>query len=159
MANKTSKPVTIEDARIIFRNFSGKPGQYNLTGRRTFSVVLQESIALAMKNDGWNIKPLRKRDEDEEQRYHLPIEVRFDHYPPKIIQISGHRKIPLTIDTIGMLDWADISRVDMAISPREWEPGRIKAYLKTMYVTVEEDEFEARYAELDGPLGDEDMPF
>ena len=37
------------------------------------------------------------------------------------------------------------SNVDIIIRPYEWAPGAIKAYVKTMYVTIEEDELEQKY--------------
>lgn len=160
--SKTIKPVVIEDAKIIFRNFSGKTDKYNTTGKRTFSVIIPEQSALAMQRDGWNVKPLKMRDGDVEQRYHLPVEVRFSNRPPKIVQVSGNRHINLTEDMVSVLDWADISACDISISPRVWgDPGneRVKAYLRTMLVTIEEDELEARIRDMDFAGDDEDTPF
>ncbi len=60
-----SKRFQIEDARLIFRNFTGKEGQYNNEGARNFSVILTDDVAVEMLRDGWNVKYLEPREEGE----------------------------------------------------------------------------------------------
>lgn len=156
--------LTIRDAKIIFRNFSGKATNYTPEGRRTFSVLIDdEELVNALRCDGWNVKILRKRNPDDSQHYHIPVAVFYGNYPPSVTMISGRTKTLLDESTIQLLDWADIEKVDLTIRPRPYEAaGRkgIKAYLKTMYVTVQEDELAADYADLDAPGSDEeDMSF
>ena len=56
----------IEDARIIFRNFEGRPGRYNQEGRKNFGVVIEDqAVADQLTAEDWNIKVLEPRDEDE----------------------------------------------------------------------------------------------
>lgn len=150
--------ITIRDARIIFRNFSGKPTQYTPEGRRAFSVVIDdERFAETLKEDGWNVKPLKQRDPDEPIHYQLPVAVFFGNFPPTIKLRSGDNMTDITEETVGSLDWAEIQKVDLTIRPRMYESaGRkgVKAYLKTMIVTVEEDELLSEYNNVD-----DDVPF
>ena len=62
---KQNATVLLEDARIGFRNFSGKEGPYNRSGDRNFSLFLEPDIAKAMEEDGWNIRYLTPRDEGD----------------------------------------------------------------------------------------------
>ena len=48
--------ITIENARIGFRNFSGKEGKYNPKGARNFCVFLAKEDAENLEQEGWNIK-------------------------------------------------------------------------------------------------------
>ena len=142
------RPIVMEDARIMFRNFSGKGNRYNREGSRNFCVVIPEESYDDFSEPGWNIKELKPRDEGDEPLKYTQIIVNYLNSPPKIVLVSGKKKTILDEETVGILDWADITHVDLIINPYVWEindASGIKGYVKTMYVTVYEDEFESRY--------------
>lgn len=146
--------VLMEGVRIIFRNFAGKEGQYNREGDRNFSVLLDDKVATAMAEDNWNVKWLRPRNEDEEEtpQAYLPVSVNFKGRPPRIVLITSRGRTNLDEDSIEMLDWADILNVDLIVRPYEWTVNNksgVKAYLQSIYVTIEEDALEIKYNELD----------
>ena len=147
--------VMMEGVRIIFRNFSGKEGQYNREGDRNFGVILPPDVAESMAADGWNVKWLKPRedDEDETETPWLSVSVNFDKgKPPKIMLITERGRTAMDSDTVSELDWVDITNVDLIVRPYTWEvSGRtgIKAYLQSMYITIEEDELERKYAQMD----------
>ena len=50
------------------------------------------------------------------------------------------------------LDWVDILNVDLIVRPYEWTvngKSGVKAYLQSIYVTIEEDPLELKYSELE----------
>lgn len=149
--------LTIRNAKLIFRNFSGKPSQYSPEGRRTFSVVIDdEEFANQLINDGWNVKTRKPYRDDDPPSFHLPVAVFFGKFPPKVICRGSNGNVLLDENQVGMLDWVEIVNADLTIRPRTYEiAGRqgIKAYLKTLAVTILEDEIEKEY-----PIGD-DCPF
>lgn len=144
--------LVLENASIIFRNFSGQPSQFNLKGDRQFSVLLSPELASKLKVDGWNVRYGKPRDGDEDPpQAFLGVAVSFDNYPPTVMLVTKAGKTLLTAETIGMLDWAEIETIDMIIRPYSWEVNGnkgIKAYLKSMYVKVEEDAFSEKYADV-----------
>jgi len=66
MPKNDDKSFKIEDAELIFRNFSGKAGKYNVDGERNFAVLLPEDVAQQMLADDWNVKWLEPREEGKE---------------------------------------------------------------------------------------------
>lgn len=146
--------VLMEGVRIIFRNFAGKEGQYNREGDRNFAVVLDDKTAEAMLADGWNVKTLAQREEDDSETPYLPVSVNFKGRPPRITMVTSRGRTTLDEGQVEMLDWADITNVDLIVRPYAWDvSGRtgVKAYLQTMYVTIEEDALERKYGMEDGP--------
>lgn len=148
--------VLMEGVRIIFRNFSGKEGQYNREGDRNFAVLLDEKIAAAMSEDGWNVKMLKPRDDEEDStpQAYLPVAVNFRGRPPRIVMITSHNRTTLDESQVETLDWVDILNVDLIVRPYEWTVNGktgIKAYLQSMYITIQEDPLEAKYSALDHP--------
>ena len=144
--------VIMEGVRIIFRNFAGKEGMYNREGDRNFSVLLDTDVAEKMVSDGWNIKWLKPREEGDEPQAYLPVSVSYNPKarPPKVVMITSRKRTELDEDMIEMLDWADIINVDLIVHPYEWAvsgKSGLKAYVQSLYVTIEEDPLEEKYSD------------
>lgn len=144
---KVKENVTIYNARLMFRNFAGEETQYNPRGNRNFCIFLEDDIAEMMKADGWTLRYLESKDGDPPQPI-LSVKVAFGNYPPTIIIISNGRKTKLNEETVNMLDWAEIAHCDVMVRPYTWEvrgESGVKAYLKSMYVTLAVDELAQKY--------------
>lgn len=138
-----------EGARIIWRNFEGRPGPYNLAGERSFHIVLSPEDADKLSKDGWNVKIRDPKEEGDDPIVHIPVEVGFGYKPPTIVLMTSRTRTHLYEHTCGVLDFADIINVDVIIRGFAWDVNGkkgIKAYLQTIFVLVREDALEAKYA-------------
>lgn len=155
----------IENAHIMYRNFAGKgDGRYNDEGDRNFCVVIDDTgLAEELKSEGWNVRISKPKHPDDEPKYYIPVKVNYDRRPPDVVLISGGVKTHLTEGNVSCLDYADIEYdengqpcVDVNIRPYNWNRPNgdtgVKAYLKSMYVTIIEDELAAKYADDDLPI-------
>lgn len=145
------KNCVLENVRIVFRNFSGAEGKYNRAGDRNFAVLLDDETAQAMANDGWNVKYLKPREEDEAPQAYLQVKVSYKGRPPKVVMITSRGKSNLGEDMVSILDWTEIKNVDMTLNPYEWEVNGktgVTAYLKTIFVTIHEDALDLKYADV-----------
>ena len=151
MANVNN--INIEGATIIWKNFSGERDKFN-PGKRGFSVVIDDAVmADELKQEGWNIKerPLQEGADPSEQEWTLPVKLNMNRYT-QVWLIVGNHKTLLNEDTVAQLDVVDIVNCDISIRPFEWEmSGRtgITAYVDSMYVTIRENKFAEKYADLD----------
>lgn len=141
----------IDDARIIYRNFSGEGGKFNREGDRNFSVIIDDpAIADELVAQGWNVKIREPREEGDDPFMHLPVKVKFNDRGPRIYLVSGSRKNELDEESVAILDNVDIISVDLDIRPYDWavngKTGRT-AYLHSMCVTQEVDRFADRFDE------------
>lgn len=145
--------ITLEGVKIGFRNFSGAEGKYNREGDRNFAVFIDDNtLAMDLHQDGWNIKWLKARDEDEEPRAYLQVSVNYKGRPPRITMLTSRGRTPMGQDEINILDWADIEHVDLIIRPYEWEVNDktgVKAYLQSIFVRIREDELDLKYADVE----------
>lgn len=140
----------IENAKIIFRNFEGKEGQYNRNGDRNFAVIIpDEKTAQNMLKDGWNVKYLQPREEGDEATPYIQVAVSYKNRPPRIVMMTSTARTVLTEDNVEILDWADIKSSDLICRAYEWDVNGktgVKAYLQSLFVTIEEDYLERKYA-------------
>lgn len=144
--------VTLEDVRIAFRNFEGKEDQYNRAGDRNFLAILPDDIAQIMEEKGWNIKYLRSRNPEEDPpKPYLKVAVSYKNKPPRATLVTSRGRNALDENLVMILDSVDIAKVDLIVTPYNWSVNGktgVKAYLKSIFVTVAEDELELKYAHI-----------
>ena len=158
-----AKKLNIDDARIIWPNFSGAQTQYNDAGERNFCVRLDsEELVNKALEYGYNVK---YRDNGEDNMPYLQVKVIFgdNRYPCKVFMKSGKKKpTPLTEDTVSLVDNADILKASIVIQPKPYvlKTGRsgISARLNALYLTVSEDKYADEYFGYDEDSEDE-IPF
>lgn len=142
---KENGVIEINNARIIYRNFSGIGDKFTRPGDRSFSVVIpDQDICDALLDDvsedgvAWNVKIKDANEEGQEPFRHLKVKLYFTNRGPNVYLQSGNNRVKLTEETIGCLDDIDIEKVDMDIRPYDGiangKPFRA-AYLNAMLVT------------------------
>ena len=149
-----AKTFMVEDAPIIFRNFAGKEGQYNREGDRNFAVVLPFDVAEQMLADGWNVRYLEAREEGDADTPYISIAVNFKNRPPRVVLLTSTTRTQLDEESVEVLDWADIQSADLIARGYDWSVNGktgTKAYLQSLFVTIEEDALERKYSINENP--------
>jgi hypothetical protein len=144
----------VENAAVIFRNFSGAPTNFNPQGgKRTFSLCLPKEWADILRADGWNVK--ERQIDDGETIYHTEIVVNENsQYPPHLYLLSEFMgKKTLTLlqpEQYKKLDQDMIVNMDLEIHPFEHGrgvAGSKKGYLKNLWATLQSvNDFGGKYA-------------
>lgn len=149
---------------FIFTNFSKDP-DLNY-GVRSFNIFIPDDMVPSLREEGWNVKPLEDRDTGEVE-YILPIEVRFDKYPPDIYIFGSETKVRTKIDEdcCGDLDSIvknSLVSADISISPsyRKDGSGMIKAYLDGLWIVYKERRADVKFSKfINEQPEDEETPF
>lgn len=147
----------VEDARIFKTNFAGRElPPYNREGSRNFLVALDPQDAKQMDADGWNVKFPKPGEEDEKDPF---ISVQLGYTggrPPLIVMITSTGRKTLNEKSVEILDSLDLGKVDLIANASHWSNSTgsgIKAYLKTMFVTIQEDALMRKYGMSDIGFG------
>lgn len=148
--------IQIDDARICFRNFSGRPDKYNREGDRNFAVIIDDQeVADALIEQGWNVKIRPPREEGDDPFMYLAVKVKFNDRGPNVYLKTGRATNRLDEESVDCLDNVDILGVDLDIRPYDWDvngkTGRT-AYLQSICVTQDTDRFASRF-------DDDEVPF
>lgn len=145
--------VLLEDAKIIWRNFAGKEGQFNREGDRNFALLLPEDVADKLTEEGWNVKTTKSREEGDPEEPYISVTVGFGRgsRPPLVVMITSGHRTELDEEACGILDWVEIENVDLIINPYHWEvngKSGIKAYLRSIFITIYEDPLQIKYRDV-----------
>lgn len=151
--------VVIENATIApskFRNFSGMETQFNKAGDRNFVLFLDNEKAKELEAVGAPVSWKPDRYNDGEMRAQLKVHVKYRDrmgnrlIPPTVVLVTSHGQTKLDEEMIGQLDTAEIEKCDIILNIYDYSSpmGSGKsAALRTMYVTIAEDELAYKYRE------------
>lgn len=146
------RDITLQNVQIIFKNFEGRPDDFNPDGgKRYFHVLLDALTADVLETQGYNIKRKPALEEGGEEFIHMKVVVNFKGRPPTVALISKSKgtRNTLDADTVELADHADFERIDMTISPYDWKlksgaTGRT-AYLQEFFGFLYESPLEQMY--------------
>lgn len=150
----------LENVQITYRNFAGNEGQFNPAGVRSFAVILDDiEQAQALEEIGWKVKYSKPRQDGSEPNFpaYMPVFVKYHPrlQPPKVVIITGRgtKRTDLDEEAIDVLDFMAIQKCDMMIRPYHWKQPTgaegVKNMCSSIYLTIQEDELEIRYADLE----------
>ena len=112
-------------------------------------MVVTPEVAEKLSSDGWNVKKLQSAEEGDDPTYHVQVAVNFSNRPPKIVMITSTGRTYLDESSVNVLDWADIKLADLIARGYDWVVNGkvgVKAYLQSLFVTIEEDALDLKYA-------------
>jgi hypothetical protein len=152
--NRVEGTILLEGCEIVYKNFAGRESKFNQAGSRNFCVFIDDlELVDQLIEDGWNIKKREGREEGQSDRFYMQVTVSFKgRIPAHVYMITSRGKTPLDAETIELLDEVNFENVDLLINPYNWEARGdrgVSGYVKTMFVTIEEDVLERKYADLE----------
>ena len=128
-----------------------------------------------MESDGWPIRWKEDRHGEGDRLAQLKVNLKYTArdgrkmQPPKIVVISSNGRVNYDESMVDLIDTMEIEKCDMILRPYEYSSPQgkgVSAYLKTMYITLSEDELDLKYREQvdddnsnQKPLDDEDTPW
>lgn len=141
----------IDDAIIIYRNFSGVGSKFNREGDRNFAIVIEDQeTADKLIAEGWNVRVKPPREDEEDPFMFLPVKIKFTDFGPAVYLKTGTAFNKLDEESIDCLDNIEILEANLDIRPYDWEvngkTGRT-AYLQGGEIIQKVDRFAMKYTE------------
>lgn len=130
-----------------YRNFAGVATKFNAEGHRNFNILLSAKQAEEMLADGWNVKTLQPRDESEDVKYFVKINVGWNtsqrdgrRFGPtvKLHTPDNPDGVELDEDNIGLLDTTWLKGCDITVQAHDYAPGKLTAWLQVGDFYVDE---------------------
>ncbi len=163
---KIGKRITVRNAVIMYKNFSGRKTDFNREGNRNFCLCLTTEAADRLLEEGLNVKErIRDGESSEDSLKYITIKVNLNsEYPPTIAtygtKLDGTKyKKVLTAETLGSLDFASFERVDLTFKLFHTvvlDKARTSAYLDDLRVVLRPSDlyggYYAEYEEADEAL-------
>lgn len=149
--NKREENELFQDVKLLFRNFAGQERPFNNKGSRNFHILLNKEQAEDLTKRGWRVKQMKAREEGEEGDYHLKVNLNYEKgRPPRAVLVTSQGRTELGAEEIGLIDVADIAKADVMVNGwySDMAGGGYSAFLKTIFITIREDELERMYADL-----------
>lgn len=144
--------IIFENARLMYKNFSGRKTDFNEAGNRNFCIVIDNVEDANMLNDyGYNVKIIKKSLEDPEDtpKHYIPVKIKYSGFrKPSVYRHINKQVEVLDEMDLNKLDEDYILSADVTINPYHWERNGnsgVSAYLDTMHVIVEADYFHDKY--------------
>lgn len=151
-----------------FCNFSGRATGKNSEGSRNFTVYLDHcEIYICdgrtmrkkcdysvdeMIQDGWNVKFDSYGINADDPRPMVQVQLSYGNPyfgDPKVAKVTSKQKFRVSEQDVGDLDTDEIASVSMTIRPRVWgDEERVKAYLRSLYVTIVEDDLDEAMSDI-----------
>lgn len=146
--NYSNGRLTIYDAKVLFKNFSGEPTVYNKEGDRNFCVIITKELADILNENGWKVRVRPSRDGVEPDNYYIKVKVSYMKTAPNVKVDTGSAERWLDEDTIGELDHQRVRTADLTISESHWsrpDGNGVTGYLTTLFARVDIDELMESY--------------
>ena len=133
-----SRTITIKDARLIYKNFSGAPDAFNRNGvQPNFSVVIPEEDVGYFRDD--LMLNVKERITKEGDVFHY-LRIKVGKYAEIYLGDDGTNLSLLEPDEYPMLDGIRLSKCDLSISPSSYTSGGktgTTVYLSEMFAFKE----------------------
>lgn len=139
--------VRINNAELIWHNFSGQKELFNRIGDKNFSLILDPSMSKKLKSKGYNVKKCsltggsyveNMPGEDEISYLNVAIS---NTKTPKIFVITPHDRYSINVDKSFILDRICLKKMNCVIHPFRWailDRTGIKPYLKEIEVFIDD---------------------